>query len=113
MHACMHALVLLVSQAVQRFVTRVLPALQEAGHVDAILMLRESDNFLTDMTLDVRFVLTPMSRGGDAPHAHADDGSNNHANNRRQNNNKNSANGGQRRHLRRRGHQQSSIEHKE
>lgn len=51
----------LASQAVQRFVTRVVPALQQSGKVDVILMLRESDNFLTEMTLDVRFVLTPVA----------------------------------------------------
>jgi len=34
--------------------------LQHYGKVDVILMLRESERFLTDITLDVRFVLTPM-----------------------------------------------------
>ena len=41
--------------------TRVVPALQQSGKVDVILMLRESENFLTEMTLDVRFVLTPVA----------------------------------------------------
>ncbi len=61
-------------QAVQRFVTRVVPALQAAGHVDVILMLRESTEFLTDMTLDVRFILTPwQTPGGSSSSSHHHD----------------------------------------